>query len=130
MEGYIDPLTNCPVIELEVNQRKALCLIDTGFNGFLSTGMNIAETLGIVTPEEREITRLGDHTTTFYHPTTSEILWFGQSKTIPIQVFVTPRTGHIQAVIGTRLLLGYILIVDFNHGHAIIRDPSAGRTSP
>lgn len=51
------------------------------------------------------------------------IKWFSKEIPIKAHVFVGKPHPRGHAVIGTRLLLGYILTVDFNEGVVHIHDP-------
>lgn len=124
MEGYIDAQSNCPMIELEVNFRRIRCLIDTGFNGYLAIGSDVAEVIRLRHGMQIHKAKLGDGSESPFRLASCNVLWFGIYRHIEVSVFMLPRTGNSDAIIGTRLLTPYVLVADFNHGTVKIKNPA------
>ena len=118
MRGFIDDKGN-PYLQILVKGRrdelKVLCLVDTGFTGALCLPTSIAVNLGLELFAEIFV-RFGDG-----YVSESEmvfngfVLWDDELKEIDIQV-----TKLKEALIGTKLLKGYILKADFKTNELII----------
>jgi predicted aspartyl protease len=130
MEGYLDRASNRPVIELEVNYKKMPCLIDTGYTGFLATGKNIVEDLGLQLRPEVKQSELADMSRADFRTAVTQVFWFDRYRLMEVQVFLTRRVSPVPLILGVEALIGYILLVDFNHGRVSIRDPSMRTASP
>ncbi|MCC7500592.1 hypothetical protein IT396_02210 [Candidatus Nomurabacteria bacterium] len=132
MQGEIDGETNLPVLKLMINQREIPCLVDTGFNGYLWTDTIVAQRLLGVQIEHRVDgnSQVADGALAQFELTTVEVSWFSRLLYPSMQVVFTVRQSRFPVVLGTRMLLGYILIADFNHGIVQIKDPSVSRVSP
>ena len=126
MRSTVDAETNTPVMYLSVNNKKLFCTIDTGYNGYLWTDFLVARDLLRldVTGEPDNEAVMADGSQTPFELVWTTVEWFGSRIPIPIQVIPQPRGQKTQALIGTRLLLGYMLVADFNHGHVEIVDPA------
>lgn len=126
MFGTIDAGTNTPVMYLIVNSKKLFCTIDTGYNGYPWTDFLVARDLlrlDVVGEPDNEAV-MADGSQTPFELVWTTVEWFGRGIQIPIQVIFQPRGQKTHALIGTRLLLGYMLIADFNHGQVEIIDPA------
>ena len=131
MEGYVDRETNLPVVKLNINQREIPCLVDTGFNGFLWTGIDVAQRVfGMRVNRVDGESELADGSGADYQLEPVEVLWFGRPLHLRMHVAFSLRAGKFPILLGTRLLVGHVLIADFNHGIVQIRDPSVSRVSP
>lgn len=58
------------------------------------------------------------------------ITWFDRTREVGATVFLSDTVGPVDAVIGVHLLIGYILVVDFNEGEVVIKDPSLREALP
>ena len=126
MEGRIDEL-NRPVLRVEVNDRPLRCLVDTGFNGFLWIDERVAQLIGVYQKGKVYESELADGRPAEFKIAVGSILWFDQPKNIPIHVFQGERHSNLDGILGTRLLIGYVLIADFNWGLVSVRFPGDDR---
>ena len=90
----------------------------------------MAEDLHLKLNHEQSLSRLADSSEAAYQMAETNIFWFRQYRLASVQVFVRRREANPPLILGTRALIGYILLVDFNHGRVVIRDPAAARVSP
>ena len=132
MLGEIDIETNFPVVPVTINGREVSCLVDTGFNGYLWTDSIIARhLLGIEVLNRVDGTsQIADGSFAEFEIVRVDVPWFGRLFQPSLQVVFTIRNSKFPVVLGTRMLIGYVLIVDFNHGIVQIRNPDVYRVSP
>lgn len=129
MKGMLARVPNYPLIELEINGRKYGCLIDTGFSGDIAMGLELARELGLDLSPETAYSRVAGES----NPTKNSyvwITWFDRTREVGATVFLSDTVGPVDAVIGVHLLIGYILVVDFNEGEVVIKDPSLREALP
>ena len=124
MEGRLDE-KNRPVLTLSVNERPVSCLIDTGFNGFLWIDDRTAHRLGLYQHGQIYRSELADGRPAEFKIAIGKILWFDELKNIPIHVFQGERHSDFGALLGTRLLIGNVVLLDYNWGVISIRLPVA-----
>lgn len=112
-------------MDLRVSGTCISCLIDTGFTGPLAIGLDVARLLNIHPHPAKHIsdTAGGDAGFRVGH---ASIEWFDQHRGIDVFVWDKPSIGPLDGLIGVQLLVGYALIVDFNEGDVLIKDPSTG----
>jgi len=130
MEGFIDPDTGRPMIDLNAKIRKIRCLIDTGSTGYITMWSDLADELKLIRRPQIHWTGLADQSQAPYRTAPCEVEWFGVYRLVDAQVFMHKGSGVIDAVIGSGSLTPYILVVDFNHGRVSIRDPALILTPP
>lgn len=124
MEGRIDR-SNRPIITCSVNNHPITCLIDTGFNGFLWMDEPRARRFGLHQHEEVYHSELANGRSSDFRIGIGKIRWLEEEKDIPIHVFQGTRHSDVDALLGTRLLIGCVAILDFNWGLVSIRAPTA-----
>src|SRR5262245_630957 len=103
-----------PVIELlciGTNQLEAVLNleIDTGFNGGLTLTIGVINSLGW--PFRRlEVTTLGDGSKQLLPTYRGLVIWNGELK------FTQVSSSHSQCLLGTELMKGHRLTIDFQNG--------------
>jgi predicted aspartyl protease len=115
--GSVDDLGR-PVVRIEVPGRDGvLAVIDTGFNRALLLEAREAQAMGFVLTEEIESVELGTSVRAIVRAAIGRIMWLGRE--VKVQAFVstepstTNRSNIARALVGTELLAGCLLLVDF-----------------
>jgi predicted aspartyl protease len=115
--GSVDDLGR-PIIRIEAPGRDGLAaVVDTGFNRSLLLLAADALSLGFSIKQKTEIVELGTTERVTVRRASGEIFWLG--KTLRVEALIsnepTPiyRPDTARALIGTELLSGTLLLVDF-----------------
>lgn len=129
MRGALHAKTGLPIIDLTVNGITLSCLVDTGFTGDLAIGIKVANDLSLVSSHQWHVSETVAGDAEF---TTSQarIDRFGSTRPLGVIIYPRERVGPVDGIIGVHLLIGYILVVDFNEGDVLIKDPSTRRMFP
>lgn len=106
--GAIDPNLDARIeleIVIECERKKVECVLDTGFNGFLSLPMPLVNKLGLkLGAVQSGIT--ADGKSGYFDTVRTTILWLDEEKSFQAQVLD-------EALIGTRLLRGLRMEADW-----------------
>lgn len=123
MRGRLHVGTGLPIMDLTVNGTPLSCLVDTGFTGDLAVGVGMANHLSLVSGYQWHVSETVAGGAEF---TTSQasIDWFGSIRPIGVIIYPRERVGPVDGIIGVHLLIGHILVVDFNEGDVLIKDPA------
>jgi predicted aspartyl protease len=115
--GSVDDLGR-PVVRVEVPGHDGfLAVVDTGFNRSLMLTATEAQELGFAVSETNTTVELGTTARSWVRRGSGTIEWFG--KTVTVDVLVsneeasTHRADTARALLGTQLLAGCLLLVDF-----------------
>ena len=115
--GSVDDLGR-PIIRLEVPGRDGLvAVVDTGFNRSLLLLATDALSLGFAIKQKTEIVELGTTERVTVRRASGEIFWLGKKLRVEALISNEPtpvyRPDTARALIGTELLFGTLLLVDF-----------------
>ena len=116
--GSVDHLGR-PLVRLSdvgVNNEEILALVDTGFNGGLMMGHQLAKALEVELDEDSVRVELGNGAAANVHQGYVELIWLGRRRTA--QVFASANWVQRDpdapaALLGTGLLRPHLLLVDF-----------------
>lgn len=116
--GTVDDLRR-PIVRIEVPGREGfLAIVDTGFNGALLLMAAEAIAMGFEISDEIETVELGTSARTSVRRGLGTVQWLGRSITVnafistePIAINIRPDVAR--ALIGTELMAGCLLLVDF-----------------
>lgn len=122
MRGYLDGALR-PILPIAVNRQPIELLVDTGFTDTIAIGLDVAKLLSIHT------SRIVLYADTAggrvpYRTGTAVIKWFGRRIPVEVLVWQTARLGPVDGFLGIGILVGHVLVVDFNEGYAEVRDPA------
>ena len=113
-----------PVMSVSIKGvRYDRALIDTGFSGFLAVDFDIGSQLDLRTSGPEKFARSAGGGAP-YRDAFVDIEWFGQIRNVHVVVWQEVRTDLAKLVIGVGVLIGYVLLVDFNEGVVTVIDPS------
>jgi predicted aspartyl protease len=115
--GSVDDLGR-PIIRLEAPGRDGLAaVVDTGFNRSLLLLAADALALGFAIKQKTEIVELGTTERVSVRRASGEIFWLGRKLRVEALISNEPtpiyRPDTARALIGTELLSGTLLLVDF-----------------
>jgi predicted aspartyl protease len=118
--GSIDDLGR-PVVRIEVPNRDGfLAVIDTGFNRSLMMSTTEAAALGFVQEEKGQIVELGTTAQVMVGRAIGTIEWLDRKIQVDALISREPTGVHrpdvAQVLLGTELLRGCLLLVDFANG--------------
>ena len=134
MDGVIDHLRR-PVVRVVMPppSEGLLCLIDTGYNGFLLLEQSVALRFQFRMPNRiSDQIVLGDGSIRVAEIARGRIIWFGSTLIVDAHVVPDARTvrysppeHQIEGMIGTALLEGLHVFFDFQLHRVTIRQPSS-----
>jgi predicted aspartyl protease len=124
--GSVDGLGR-PVVRLAVKDRDdLLAVLDTGFNRSLLVTAEQARALGFVITKVSTMVQLGAEQRAEVARGTASVTWLGQVREIDILVSMETNAGdkkrarvdpdEAHALLGTELLKGSLLMIDFDTG--------------
>ena len=122
MRGHLDSRMR-PILPLQVNGVTLNFLTDTGFTETLAIGLDVANMLCIT--QSRKV--FYSQTAGGFAPFRTGICilnWFNGRIPVTVMVWQTPQVGPVDGLIGVGLLIGFILVADFNEGVLEIKDPA------
>ena len=94
-----------------------LAVVDTGFNRTLMMQSTDAEAMGFVITENTVVAESGTTVHALLHRATGTIQWLDRSISVDILISNEPAATHrpdtARALLGTELLEGCLLLVDF-----------------
>lgn len=120
------PESGRPLITISCNGRHLRCILDTGYNNYLWMGHHLAERHHVDIPpetEQRVATMAGGDLKPYKLVYASKILFEGALfEDVPIQVFEGGQQQY--ALLGMRMLMGFVVTLDCNEGFTQIIDPA------
>lgn len=129
MRGSLHESTLMPIITLKINGVNVSCLVDTGFTGDIAIGLDTEKKLRSK-PAGGILYSKTVGTDAPYRKTTTRVEWFGENRTAHVFAFKRSQVGPVDAIIGVHFLIGYILLVDFNEGSVVIKNPALREALP
>lgn len=115
--GSVDDLGR-PIVRVEVPSRDSiLAVIDTGFNRSLMLQASDVAAIGFILKEKTELVELGTTARVEVRRATGVIRWLDRDIQVDALVSNEPPASHrpdlARALVGTELLAGCLLLVDF-----------------
>lgn len=121
-----DPDSGKPLITISCHGRHLRCVLDTGYSEYIWMEHSVAQRHHLYIPpgaEEFRAYTAGGNTTPYKLAYASKILFEGVLyEDVPIQVYKGKRHGH--PLIGMRMLVGLVVVLDCNEGFTQITDPA------
>lgn len=130
MRGYLDRVTNYPLIDIVANGHTLTCLIDTGFTGDLALGIDLAHMLNLDLSAESSFSKVAGEGRAPTKESSAHVKWFDQSRDVGVTVFSSETVGPKDGIIGVHMLIGYILVIDLNEGIVVIKNPAFREVLP
>lgn len=123
MRGSLNETHMMPLLPLQTSAGISEFLVDTGFSGDLAMDPDIASLFRLRTrPTIKYSLTAGGGAA--YRDAFTEIEWFGQSRVMHVVAWIQVRDRLSKA------LIGYILVIDFNEGVVIVKDPALSNVGP
>ena len=116
IEGWVDEHLS-PRIEIQTPQGKTMDLVvDTGFNGHLVLPAQLLQEISF-DHKGSTVVELADGSKVTSELYEGSIIWFGEDKKVRVHA-----TSSEDALLGTKMLVGYVLELDMKAGKVEIRE--------
>jgi predicted aspartyl protease len=123
MRGRFDYERNLPLIDLVLNGEPVTLLVDTGFTGTIAVGLDCSERIGLQPGTKKGLSKTAGGPAEFTQ-STSRVLWFDGERETTVLIWKTDTVGPVDGLIGAKFLVGHILIIDYNEGDVLIKNPA------
>ena len=121
-----DPHSGKPLITISCNGRHLRCILDTGFSEFIWMERRVAERHQVYLPpgaEEFRAFTAGGNTVAYKLGYAGKMLFAEVLfEDVPIQVY--EGRGNEHPLLGMRMLVGFVVMLDCNEGFTQIINPA------
>lgn len=123
MRGRLSESTNVPLLDVVLNGIPVTVMVNTGFTGEIAISLGTLAKVGLDVGTQVEFSKTAGGDAEFIR-TRATISWFDTMREIEVLVWQKPQLGPVDGFIGVQALIGYILVIDFNEGDVVIKNPA------